>query len=160
MIKPYSRIVARASTKLGRISPAQPRIIKTIPRRIARVDLLPSLFRKALILLLPQLGHHGNCSERDDLISLRMTKALVGSGTAVKYQVLPGSSEATIYVVTANQDGTLTTSGTKSIAVKIPTAIKSFAFSLLLFAAHLQYVLFVLKIPTYLRPGKLLQNYV
>ena len=45
------------------------------------------------------------------------TKALVGSGTAVKYQVLPGSAEATIYVVTANQDGTLTTSGTKSIAV-------------------------------------------
>ena len=45
------------------------------------------------------------------------TKALVGAGTAVKYQVLPGSTEATIYVVTANQDGTLTTSGTKSIAV-------------------------------------------
>ena len=45
------------------------------------------------------------------------TKALIGSGTEVKYQVLPGSTEATIYVVTANQDGTLTTSGTKSIAV-------------------------------------------
>lgn len=45
------------------------------------------------------------------------TDALVGTGTAVKYQVLPGTDEASVYVVTCNQDGTTTKSGVKSIKV-------------------------------------------
>ena len=45
------------------------------------------------------------------------TDALVGTGTAVKYQVLPGSDEASVYVETANQDGSITKSGAKSIKV-------------------------------------------
>lgn len=45
------------------------------------------------------------------------TDALVGAGTAVKYQVLPGSDEASVYVETANQDGSITKSGAKSIKV-------------------------------------------
>lgn len=43
--------------------------------------------------------------------------SLVGSGTAVKVQVLPGNSEVSYYVVTANEDGTTTKSGAKSISV-------------------------------------------
>jgi len=43
--------------------------------------------------------------------------SLAGSGTDVKIQVLPGYTKVSYYVVTANEDGSTTKSGTKSISV-------------------------------------------
>lgn len=54
MIKLYSLIVDKTSTKLGRIIPIHPMAIKKAPMKIENFDRLPSSTYKALTFSLPQ----------------------------------------------------------------------------------------------------------